>query len=194
MVSQISSIQRLWILREQRVEIEKVRQWIFVSYKDSYFFLQENFRSRSVIGNTSIPWIIFLCYLWLSLEIQRYRPISQTFAPLIYPTMNNGAVEGSSGTTFPLVQVKEMLLVLPLISLFQANMSNPWIGIASALVTAKGMAGKSSIPTSGKLLSANQWSVQRGVAPPNHACLARWADRRTRPQHYCTWAPLVSPL
>jgi len=68
--------------------------------------------------------------------------------------MNNGAVEGSSGTTFPLVQVKEMLLVLPLISLFQANMSNPWIGIAAALVTAKGMAGKSSIPTSGKLLSA----------------------------------------
>jgi len=50
--------------------------------------------------------------------------------------MNNGAVEGSSGTTFPLAQVKEMLLVLPLISLFQANMSNPWIGIAAALVRA----------------------------------------------------------
>jgi len=82
--------------------------------------------------------------IWLSLEIQRYRPISQTFAPLIYPTMNNGAVEGSSGTTFPLVQVKEMLLVVPLISLFQAKMSNPKIGIAAALVTAKGMAGKSS--------------------------------------------------
>ena len=77
-VSQISSIQRLWILREQRVEIEKVGQWIFVSYKDSYFFLQENFRSRSVIGNTSIPWIIFLCYVNLvvvgNTKVQTYLP------------------------------------------------------------------------------------------------------------------------
>lgn len=43
-------------MREQTGQITKVRQWIIVWYWDNSFFLEQNFRSRSDIWNSSTLW------------------------------------------------------------------------------------------------------------------------------------------